>query len=153
MLHVLHRCYTFCPGVTRLSEKSFILFIQYLSRLRRSLRDLNIVPWNSWGRLVASPWSYTWTVLLSANQNRVIFSCVRIVNSVSCDLIVQIPGWKYVYRIYSNKRRGAYLIFRATSAAGIRGRRIYFFRSPSWLFLYFYSTVHFLPVNSPLDWY
>ena len=27
------------------------------------------------------------------------------------------------YRIYSNKRRGAHLIFRATSAALIRGRR------------------------------
>ena len=27
------------------------------------------------------------------------------------------------YRIYSNKRRGAYLIFRATRAALIRGRR------------------------------
>ena len=32
---------------------------------------------------------------------------------------------KYVYRIYSNKRRGAYLIFRATSAALIRGRRLF----------------------------
>ena len=30
-----------------------------------------------------------------------------------------------VYRIYSNKRRGAYLIFRATSAALIRGRRLF----------------------------
>ena len=29
------------------------------------------------------------------------------------------------YRIYSNKRHGAYLIFRATSAALIRGRRLY----------------------------
>ena len=29
------------------------------------------------------------------------------------------------YRIYSNKRRGAYLIFRATSAARIRGRRLF----------------------------
>ena len=29
------------------------------------------------------------------------------------------------YRIYSNKRRGAYLIFRATSAALIRGRRLF----------------------------
>ena len=28
------------------------------------------------------------------------------------------------YRIYSNKRRGAYLIFRATSAALIRGRHL-----------------------------
>ena len=28
------------------------------------------------------------------------------------------------YRIYSNKRRGAYVIFRATSAALIRGRRL-----------------------------
>ena len=31
----------------------------------------------------------------------------------------------YVYRIYSNKRRGAYLIFRATSAALIWGRRLF----------------------------
>ena len=29
------------------------------------------------------------------------------------------------YRIYPNKRRGAYLIFRATSAALIRGRRLF----------------------------
>ena len=29
------------------------------------------------------------------------------------------------YCIYSNKRRGAYLIFRATSAAVIRGRRLF----------------------------
>ena len=28
-------------------------------------------------------------------------------------------------RVYSNKRRGAYLIFRATSAALIRGRRLF----------------------------
>ena len=32
---------------------------------------------------------------------------------------------KREYRIYSNKRRGAYLIFRATSAALIRGRRLF----------------------------
>ena len=32
---------------------------------------------------------------------------------------------KLSYRIYSNKRRGAYLIFRATSAALIRGRRLF----------------------------
>ena len=31
----------------------------------------------------------------------------------------------HIYRIYSNKRRGAYLIFRATSAALIRGRRLF----------------------------
>ena len=29
------------------------------------------------------------------------------------------------YRIYWNKRRGVYLIFRATSAALIRGRRLF----------------------------
>ena len=29
------------------------------------------------------------------------------------------------YRIYSNKRRNAYLIFRATSAVVIRGRRLF----------------------------
>ena len=29
------------------------------------------------------------------------------------------------YRIYSKKRRGAYLIFRATSAALIRGQRLF----------------------------
>ena len=29
------------------------------------------------------------------------------------------------YRIYSNKRRGAYVIFCATSAALIRGRRLF----------------------------
>ena len=35
------------------------------------------------------------------------------------------PLCKNKYRIYSNKRRGAYLIFRATSAALIRGRRLF----------------------------
>ena len=30
-----------------------------------------------------------------------------------------------IYRIYSNKRRGAYLIFRASGAALIRGRRLF----------------------------
>ena len=30
-----------------------------------------------------------------------------------------------IYRIYSNKRRGTYLIFRAISAALIRGRRLF----------------------------
>ena len=30
-----------------------------------------------------------------------------------------------MYRNYSNKRRGAYFIFRATSAALIRGRRLF----------------------------
>ena len=30
-----------------------------------------------------------------------------------------------VYRIYSNKRRGAYLIFRVSCAALIRGRRLF----------------------------
>ena len=29
------------------------------------------------------------------------------------------------YRIYSNKRRGAYLIFRVSCAALIRGRRLF----------------------------
>ena len=32
---------------------------------------------------------------------------------------------KKTYRIYSNKRRGAYLSFRATSAAVIRGQRLF----------------------------
>ena len=43
----LHWCYTFCTGVT--------LFAPVLHFLH---------------------WCYTWTALLSANQNRVIFSCV-----------------------------------------------------------------------------
>ena len=34
------------------------------------------------------------------------------------------PG-PYAYRIYSNKRRGAHLIFRPTSAALIRGRHLF----------------------------
>ena len=32
---------------------------------------------------------------------------------------------KYGYRIYSKKRRGAYLIFRVSGAAFIRGRRLF----------------------------
>ena len=41
--------------------------------------------------------------------------------------IIEKDGGQYAsgYRIYSNKRRGAYLIFRATSAALIRGRRLF----------------------------
>ena len=35
------------------------------------------------------------------------------------------PLWKLTYRIYSNKRRGAYFIFCAKSAALIRGRRLF----------------------------
>ena len=35
----------------------------------------------------------------------------------------------HAYGIYSNKRRGAYLIFRATSAALIRGRLLLTFLS------------------------
>ena len=53
-----------------------------------------------------------------------------------------------MYRTYSNKRRRAYLISCATSAALIRGRR--FFQTlyqTNLLLLYFYSTVHFLSVN------
>ena len=48
---------------------------------------------------------------------------------------VYILKWKFIlwvfieictdYRIYSNKRRGAYLIFRARNAALIRGRRLF----------------------------
>ena len=57
-----------------------------------------------------------------------------------------------VYRIYSNKRRGAYLIFRATSAALIRGRRLFKHCTRHiYFFLYFYSTAHFLSVIFPMD--
>ena len=35
------------------------------------------------------------------------------------------PATKITYRIYSNKRRGAYLIFRVSCAALIRGRRLF----------------------------
>ena len=62
------------------------------------------------------------------------------------------------YRIYWNKRRGAFLIFRATSAVLIRERRL--FEGGAYLnivpdnfdiFRYFYSTVHFPTVNFPMD--
>ena len=43
------------------------------------------------------------------------------------------------YRIYSNKRRGAYLIFRATSAALIRGQRLFkLFKHCTRLIYFFY---------------
>jgi len=35
------------------------------------------------------------------------------------------PGCQAAYRIYSNKRRSAYLIFRTTSEALIQGRRLF----------------------------
>ena len=44
------------------------------------------------------------------------------------------------YRIYSNKRRGAYLIFRATSAALIRGRRL--FQHYTRQIYFFYIFIH-----------
>ena len=70
---------------------------------------------------------------------------------------MQIYHWAHVYRIYSNKRRGAYLIFRATRAPLIWGwhlfknctRQIYFFYI--YIYIYIYSTVHILSV--PVDWY
>ena len=40
-------------------------------------------------------------------------------------VILKLLSLVYTYRIYSSKRRGAYLIFRATSAALIRGRRLF----------------------------
>ena len=43
-----------------------------------------------------------------------------------------------MYRIYSNKRRGAYLIFRATSAALIRGRRLFKHCTRQIYFLYIF---------------
>ena len=42
------------------------------------------------------------------------------------------------YRIYSNKRRVAYLIFRATSAALIRGRRLFKHRTRQIYFFYIF---------------
>ena len=53
---------------------------------------------------------------------RVRFSCVYaytyVVRVLTCFSV------DYAYRIYSNKRRGAYYIFRASTAALIRGRRL-----------------------------
>ena len=49
-------------------------------------------------------------------------------------------------RVYSNKRRGVYFIFRATSAALIL--KLY---QTNVLFLYIYSTVPFLSVNFAMD--
>ena len=49
-----------------------------------------------------------------------VFSCIPLYSPVSSCILLQSP----VYRIYSNKRRGAYLIFRTTSAALIRGRSL-----------------------------
>ena len=61
-------------------------------------------------------------------------------------------GLIFSYRIYSNKGRGAYLIFRGTNAALIRGRRLFKHCTRQiYLFLYFYSTVHFPSVNCPMD--
>ena len=45
--------------------------------------------------------------------------------NVSLALPIATSFTKHKYRIYSNKRRGAYLIFRATSAALITGRRLF----------------------------
>ena len=51
-------------------------------------------------------------------------SGVHTVNTVGSHLNgCQLEKWKY--RIYSNKRLGAYLIFRAISAVLIRGRRLF----------------------------
>ena len=46
--------------------------------------------------------------------------------SIILSTIPWFQGWRpKAYRIYSNKRHGAYLIFRGTSAAVIRGRRLF----------------------------
>ena len=68
-------------------------------------------------------------------------------------------GWQCnSYRIYSNKRHGTYLIFRATSAVLIRGQRL--FESGAYLKLvpdkFTFSIYLFngtLSVNFPMDWY
>ena len=44
--------------------------------------------------------------------------------NIALDNII-VPKLHLIYRIYSNKRRGAYLIFRATGAALIRGMRLF----------------------------
>ena len=53
------------------------------------------------------------------------------------------------------KRRGAYLIFRATSAALIQGWRL--FKNCTRQIYYFYIFIQrytqFLSVNFPMDWY
>ena len=67
---------------------------------------------------------------------------------------MQICHWAHVYRIYSNKRRGAYLIFRATRAPLIWGwhlfknctRQIYFF----YIYIRRYTLYQFLRTDTKL---
>ena len=125
---------------------------------------------------------YSYIILLQKNWTQSIFSVTAIhwllLQSVKCILKVEKlkltrrkgrsrsgASWETkifagaAYRIYSNKRRGAYFIFRATCAALIRGRRL--FEGGAYLkivpdkftSLYIFSTVHFLSVNFPMDWY
>ena len=44
--------------------------------------------------------------------------------------------WFFVYRIYSNRRRGVYFIFRDPAAAFIRGRRLFGGGAYSKIFLF-----------------
>ena len=66
--------------------------------------------------------------------------------------------WKC--RIYSNKRWSAYLIFHATSVELLQGRPLLeggaylnIVQDNFTFSIFFYSMVHFLSVNFPMDWY
>ena len=85
-------------------------------------------------------------------------TCPDTQKRVNLRFLVWSSGWGIfliiAYHIYSNKRHGAYLIFCTTSAALIWGQRLFKnLHQMNLLFLYFYSTVHFLPLNFLMDWY
>ncbi len=53
------------------------------------------------------------------------YNCTSSTNLTTISVLNYIIQCNHTYRIYSNKRRGAYYIFRALSAALIRGRRLF----------------------------
>ena len=79
-----------------------------------------------------NPWkhycvfAHTYTPSSSKRKQSKIFSAT-LAFSVCFHLSIYTDAFSHenAYRIYSNKRRGAYLIFRATNAALIRGRRLF----------------------------
>ena len=73
-----------------------------------------------------------------------IFYCEIYIFRIELDVTIFRRNQARTYRIYSNKRRGAYLIFRATSAALIRGQR---------LFKHCTRQIYFFYIFIPMDRY
>ena len=71
-------------------------------------------------------WCYTWTALLSANQNRVIFSCVFLI--VKTELINLTQAWdKEKIWVLDRNRRAPVVVFGMSWFRFLSGTQIFFF--------------------------